>query len=160
MKKFFFVSATLLFFNVVNSQILRSKDGLNGGSSDDTIWHNSGQLNRQKVTNGKVAVHSVPGKYTLYATYKNKKLTGYYAADAKGNKLPVNTVAKQSVNKFKCYTCVRVCNEAGKCAESCTEEPCPEGMGVENANTNERPKAEDPDQGGEIFKKSEKKVRQ
>ncbi|MBK8140013.1 MAG: hypothetical protein IPK57_02730 [Chitinophagaceae bacterium] len=107
-----------------------------------------------------MAVHDEPGRYTLYATYKSKKLTGYYAVDAKGNKLPVNTVAKQSGSKFKCYICVRVCNDEGKCAENCTEDPCPDGMGVEKATTNERPKSEDPDQGGEIFKKSGKRVRQ
>ncbi len=159
MEKIFLLATSLLFFTITHAQAKRTKEGLNDNSGD-TTWHTpSGSFKRQLVSNGRTAVHSEPGKYILYATYKSKKLTGYYAVDTKGNKLPVNTVARQSGGKFKCYACVKVCNEAGKCVESCTEDSCPDDMGVAKATTNERPKPEDPDQGGEISKKSGKKAK-
>ncbi len=159
MKKILLSATLLLFITIAYAQPKRTKDYLNGG---DTTWNSSGPTKRMKITNGNVKVHTVHGKYDLYATYKNKKVTGYYAIDAKGNKLPVSVVAKTvagSSGKFKCYTCAKVCNEAGKCAEDCTEIECPDGMGVEKATTAERPKPEDPDQGGEIFKKPGKKAK-
>lgn len=156
MKAFMLLAMSILIFSLTYGQPKRTKEGLNGNG--DTTWHSSGPYKRQLISNGRQTVHSEPGKYTLYAIYKNKKLTGYQAVDSKGNRLPVNTVAKQSDGKFKCYTCIRVCDDTGKCVENCTEDPCPDGMGVEQATSNERPKPEDPDQGGEIFKKAGKKA--
>ncbi len=156
MKAFMLLAMSILIFSLTYGQPKRTKEGLNGNG--DTTWHSSGPYKRQLISTGRQTVHSEPGKYTLYAIYKNKKLTGYQAVDSKGNRLPVNTVAKQSDGKFKCYTCIRVCDDTGKCVENCTEDPCPDGMGVEQATSTERPKPEDPDQGGEIFKKAGKKA--
>lgn len=153
MKRILLMATALLFFTMAHAQVKRTKQGLSSDSGD-TTWH--GPNKRQLVSNGRTAVYTEPGKYTLYATYKNGKVAGYDAVDTKGNKLPVNSVAKQSGGQFKCYTCVKVCNEAGKCAESCTEESCPDGMGIEQATTNERPKPEAQNQGGKIFNKQGK----
>lgn len=156
MKAVLLLAISITLFSMAYGQPKRTKEGL-GGNNGDTTWHSGGPYKRQLISNGRKPVHSEPGKYTLYATYKNKKLTGYQAVDSKGNNLPVNTIAKESGGKFKCFTCVRVCNDAGKCADDCTEISCPDDIGGAKATTNERPKPEDPDQGGEIFNKAGKK---
>lgn len=135
MKKILLLSIALFFFALVNAQTNRTK-AVSQGS--DTTWHDqSGPLKRTKISNGTRVVQQDAGKYSLFATYKEGKVTGYYAVDAKGNKLPVSVVARPvatSSGKFKCYACVKVCNEAGKCVEECTEDGCPEGMGVTSKN--------------------------
>ncbi len=133
MKKILLMATALFFVAIANAQLLTQKSEPSKGSSDTTWSDLSGQLTRKKVSNGNVLIHTVPGKYDLYASYKSKKVTGYYAIDAKGKKLPVSIVARPvatSSGKFKCYICVKVCNEVGKCAQSCTEDPCPDVTGV------------------------------
>ncbi len=137
MKKILLLTVSLLFITMVNAQVKRSKDYLNAGT--DTTWNNiSEPLKRTKVSNGDVKIHLVPGKYTLYAIYKSRKVTGYYAIDAKGNKIPANKVTRPdtySAKALKCYTCVRVCDDSGKCAEDCTQIACPDSITGEKATT-------------------------
>lgn len=129
MKKLFLLSASLFFITLCHAQLKRAKQIQPGNS--DTTWHNlPGQSKRIKITNGNVRLLTEPGKYDLYASYKNKKITGYYAVDDKGNKFPA-TYAKQGV---KCYFCIdqpgkdkvvkgRVCYEV-----SCTNIPSPKAI--------------------------------
>lgn len=135
MKKILLLTTALVFFALANAQTNKTKTV---SQASDTTWRDQSEpLKRAKIANGTRVVQQEAGKYSLFATYKEGKITGYYAVDAKGNKLPVSVVARPvatSSGKFKCYACVKVCNEAGKCVEECTEDGCPEGMGVASKN--------------------------
>ena len=110
MKKIFLLSASILFITLCNAQLKRTKLVQTGNS--DTTWKNLSQkLNRTKITTGNVKLHTEPGKYDLYATFKNKQVTGYYAIDKRGNKIPATYAEKGT----KCIACITIENGLNYC---------------------------------------------
>ena len=103
MKKILLMATALFFVAIANAQLLTRKSEPSKGSSDTTWSGLSGQLTRKKVSNGNVLIHTVPGKYDLYASYKSKKVTGYYAINAKGKKI-FPTYSASATNCIACIT--------------------------------------------------------
>ncbi|WP_018630984.1 hypothetical protein [Niabella aurantiaca] len=110
MKKIMLTAIAVFLFAIVHAQLKRSKDYLKGGT--DTTWHDlSGSLKRTKTITGNARLRTEPGKYTLYASYKNRRITGYYAMDTKGHKIPVTYTTKAA----ECFACIQVPGGISKC---------------------------------------------
>jgi len=132
MRRLLFVISAICITIAASSQTHKTNTSGNSNTS-------SGQA---KITNGDVYLHTVKGKYKIYATYVNSKVTGYYALDSNGKKIPARIMTKPdktntTAKKLKCYTCVKVVDTStGKIAEDCTEVSCPDSITGEKATTN------------------------
>lgn len=127
MKKIFLLLSVLFIFTIADAQVKRTKEIPHGNS--DTSWHNlGGSKTRTNINNGDVKIHSEPGKYELYATYKNKQPTDYYAIDNKGTKIPASSVTKTvdyAAKIVKCFKCVGTIDDKGTKTTDCWDVPCP-----------------------------------
>lgn len=116
MKKFLLLKMLLLtkvlfFFVIGNAQVAKFKEIPKIGN--DTIWHIiDHQLKIAKIPDGDARIRTVPGKYDLYASYKSNYVTGYYAVNIHGVKIPVGIISKTySANLVKCFACVNFADE-------------------------------------------------
>ncbi|MGN6292533.1 MAG: hypothetical protein ACTHMV_07285 [Chitinophagaceae bacterium] len=127
MKKILLLSSVLFLFAIADAQVKRTKEIPQGNG--DTAWHNlSGPKTRTNINNGDVKVHSEPGKYDLYISYKNKQATDYYAIDNKGTKIPASSVTKTvdyAAKIVKCFKCVGTIDDRGTKTTDCWDVPCP-----------------------------------
>ena len=130
MKRFYLLSVALLLMASVNAQIKRSKDYLKGGS--DTTWYDlSGSFKRTKIVTGNVLMKQEPGKFKLYATYRKRKVTSWYAVDTKGNKIPATYTAKGAV----CYACIATMGGLQHCYDvDCDDLPKPKTDAIRTAH--------------------------
>lgn len=116
MKKTLLLSTVLFFITVCNAQLKRDQELPKNGF--DSIWHKD--LTHSKTADGNVKIHTVPGKYDLYASYKNKQVTGYYAIDVKGNKISPT----YSTRSTQCVACIVVENGINHCYDiDCNDVP-------------------------------------
>jgi len=123
MKKLLFATAAvfcLTFCNAQHSKKSTQKPISNTTSQTDL----RGKISSAKIADGNVKIHTEPGKYDLYATYKNNKVADYYAIDAKGNKIP----ATYTPMVTSCVFCI----EKGK-KKVCYEVECKNIPGPKNA---------------------------
>ena len=120
MEKLILLSVSLLFVTMAESQPKRQKQLSRDTALIDLGWDKT----RKKVRNGDVIVHKEPGKYDIYASFKKKQVTGYYAIDAKGNKIPA-TVTR---DKDGCFYCIKLPEPDGTFLVLCWwTEPCDSG---------------------------------
>lgn len=131
MKKVTLMAIALFFFTIVNAQLKRSKDYLNGGS--DTTWHNQTEpLKRAKTPNGDILMKQESGKFKLYASYSKGKVTDWYAIDTKGNKIPATYTAKGAAG---CWVCAVLPTPPPHCYQiSCDDLPKPKTDAVKTAH--------------------------
>jgi hypothetical protein len=128
MKRLIFIITAFCLAAISSAQTRK----LNQGSTTTTDTTINSGMTRKKLSNGNMLLHTVAGKYKLYATYANNKVVDYYVIDTKGKKHPARIVTKQdnySARRLKCYTCVKVVDaDTGKSAEECEEIPCPDSI--------------------------------
>lgn len=131
MKKVILTAIALFLFAIVDAQLKRTKDYLNGGS--DTTWHDlTGTLKRTKITNGNILMKQEPDKFKLYATYKNGEASSWYAVDTKGNKIMTTYTAKGAAG---CYVCAILPTPPPHCYQiSCDDLPKPKTDAVKTAH--------------------------
>ena len=130
-----------IVFLLFTGSVMIARAQYTGTKKANTVFteNNLSVIKQKRMDNGDVFLTTSALGYKLFATYANAKLTGYYAIDIKGRKLPATSFQKRtntSARTLKCFTCVRVVDtDTGKSAEECTEIPCPTAETGEKATS-------------------------
>ena len=131
MKELLLLSATLFCMAICNAQRIKNNP-LKAAKNDATRVDLKAKMKNAKIANGDVKIHAEPGRYVLFASYKNSKVTGFYAIDTKGNKIPATYTAKGA---SKCIACITIENGLNYCYDiDCDDLPKPKTDAVKTAH--------------------------
>ncbi len=117
MKYFILVLIGLFSIGLVNAQLPRKT----GDTKASTALNLDSQVDRARKPNGTALIHTENGRFRLYATFSNNKISGYYAVDQNGRRL--NPVYPTGGTKgLFCQVCINTttCYEV-----DCTKIPPP-----------------------------------
>jgi len=105
MKKLLFATAAVFCLTFCNAQNL--KKSTQKPISNTTVQTDlRGKVSNAKIANGNVKIHTEPGRYDVYVTYKKRKVVGFYAIDTKGNKIPATYKKKGKPSSTSCFFCI------------------------------------------------------
>ncbi len=120
MEKLLLLAVSLLFVTMAAAQPKRQKHT----PGDTVVIDLGGEISRRKIRNGDVMIRKEKSGHALYASFKKKKLTGYYAVDAKGNRIPADLTRV----KGGCFYCIKLPEPDGSFLVLCWwSEPCDPG---------------------------------
>ena len=104
MKKILSITVCLFFIMVANAQ-LRWGQGTNITKAVESC----------RKANGTALLHT-EGATKLYVTFKNSKVSEYYAIDGNGKRIPA-TYSSSKEAATKCYVCISIENGTNVCYE-------------------------------------------
>ncbi len=100
MKKNFFLLTLLLSGLILNAQ---NKQVIQTPTTTKPVINLSQSVEKNKTPNGSALVYNERGKFKVYASFSNSKITGYYAIDGNGKRTDATYVAASSVY---CEVCI------------------------------------------------------
>jgi len=124
MKNLLFAIVAMFCISFCNAQ--HSKKSTQKPISNTTVQTDlRGKVSSAKIANGNVKIHTQPGKYDVYVTYKNNKVADFYAIDTKGNKIPA-TYKDNGNSGTVCTACIHTKAGLVHCYEiNCGDLPTP-----------------------------------
>ena len=115
MKYLFLVVLGIFSLGLVNAQKARKT----GDTNASTALNLNSQVNRARKANGTALIHTEQGRFRLYATFANNKVSGYYAIDQNGKKInPVYPTG--GAQALFCQVCIN----SGGTNQTCYEVDC------------------------------------
>ncbi len=127
MKKNFFLLTLLLSGLILNAQ---NKQIVKPTTTTKPLINLSQFVEKNRTPNGSALIYNETGKFKVYASFSNSKVTGYYAIDGNGKRTDATYVAASAVF---CQVCIS--GDAGQkvCYEvDCGEIPRPKKTSIAN----------------------------